>query len=485
VIDGANYFLDGRSPIGIHGRRDDIEVALPDQLAKFELIVPETDEDLRRAVRETLLLQTLAPMRVMAPMMGGVFRAVIGGSDITLAGFGRTGMGKTETAAILQQHFGSAMDARHLPLSWESTANTLEWVCSSGKDVLIVIDEYVPGENQGARAQLQAKAERVIRAVGNASARGRMTSDLRLRPARPPRGQIVSTGEEVPTGQSLRARMMIVEIRSGEIDWDKMTTAQELAADGTYATTTGGFAVWLASRLGEVRADFQTRRLAIRDEIQAEHKRTADVIAQLAAAWDVFIDFAVYVEAIDVNAAGSLRERLWAGLMEISAEQAILQQQAEPTTRFRDLIVAAISTGRAHIADSKTLGYPPDAKQWGWKLGGSDGWLPQGDCIGWLEDGKVLFLEPDVAYAVAAKIGPIPVSAETLGARLADKGLIVTEKDKKGRRRNRVKRHVGSKRPRVYHLQSLDWLTLEENISPLSAESGAIGAVGADDENIQ
>src|SRR5215475_10361667 len=55
--------------------------------------------------------------------------------------------------------------SRHLPLAWESTANTIEDVLSAGKYVLVVVDEYVPGESFGDRAKLQAKAERVIRDV--------------------------------------------------------------------------------------------------------------------------------------------------------------------------------------------------------------------------------------------------------------------------------------------------------------------------------
>jgi hypothetical protein len=61
------------------------------------------------------------------------------------------GHGKTETASVVQQHFGREMDARHLPLAWESTANTIEDVLSAGKDVLVVVDEYVPGESFGDR----------------------------------------------------------------------------------------------------------------------------------------------------------------------------------------------------------------------------------------------------------------------------------------------------------------------------------------------
>jgi Domain of unknown function (DUF927) len=165
-IDGNRYFLHAGGALGGNGHRTDIDVDLAEQLARFELVEPEDDADLKWAVRQSLLLELLAPMRVIAPLLGAVYRAPIGGSDITVALNAPTGRGKTEIAAIAHQHLGAGMDARHLPLSWESTANVLEMVLSAGKDVPVVIDEYVPGESYGARSSLQGKAERVIRGPG-------------------------------------------------------------------------------------------------------------------------------------------------------------------------------------------------------------------------------------------------------------------------------------------------------------------------------
>jgi hypothetical protein len=51
---------------------------------------------------------------------------------------------------------------------------------------------------------------------------------------------------------------------------------------------------------------------------------------------------------------------------------------------------------------------------------------------------------------VASKIGAVGVSAETLSARLTDKGVTVTERDGK-RRRNRAKRRPASPRPARPH----------------------------------
>ena len=76
-----------------------------------------------------------------------------------------------------------------------------------------------------------------------------------MRRTRPPRGLIASTGEEVPGGQSLRARMVIVEVQRGDVKLDVLTLAQRDAVQGIYAKAMAGFIRWLAPRLDQVRTD--------------------------------------------------------------------------------------------------------------------------------------------------------------------------------------------------------------------------------------
>jgi hypothetical protein len=475
-IDGRMVFLHAGGAIDSLGHRLDVEVDLPEQLSRYELIAPEDQGSLRRAVAASLDLLRLAPARVMAAALGAAYRAPLGDSDITVGLWGKTGHGKTETAALVQQHYGAKMDARHLPLSWESTANTIEGVLSAAKDVLTVVDEYVPGEISAERAKLQAKSERVIRAQGNASGRGRMRSDTTLRPVRPPRGQLMSTGEEVPGGQSLRARMMAVEMLGDDVDWPALSAAQTTAAEGIYAMAMTSFIIWLADDLGVARQLFQEKRLELRKVIEADHKRTADVVAQLAAAWHMFLFFAVDVGAIDKEAAERIEASVWAGLLELSAEQSDLQLAAEPVGRFRDFIAAALATGRAHVESAEAGGRPSsDPCRWGWQREELQ-WRSRGECIGWLTAKGELYLEPDVSYLVATRIGSVGVSAETLGARMADAGVTVVEYDGK-RRRYRPKREVKGKRQRVLHIRRASWIC--------PAGSGANGANGADVEKDQ
>src|SRR5256886_12823777 len=57
-------------------------------------------------------------------------------------------------------------------------------------------------------------------------------SDATLRPPRPPRGLILSTGEDVPRGQSLRARIFALEVSPGAVNPKRLTLRQRDAEIG-------------------------------------------------------------------------------------------------------------------------------------------------------------------------------------------------------------------------------------------------------------
>jgi hypothetical protein len=52
---------------------------------------------------------------------------------------------------------------------------------------------------------------------------------------------MLSTGEEIPAGHSLRARLFVTGIVKGDVDLDKLTSMQRLAADGVFAAAMAGY----------------------------------------------------------------------------------------------------------------------------------------------------------------------------------------------------------------------------------------------------
>src|SRR5262249_6143903 len=251
-IGEAWCYLHAGGAIGALGAVEDITVAPGQAFAAYHLPAPPDEEAARAAIRASLRLLDVAPDAVTIPVYAALWRAVLGNVDCSVHLVGPTGHGKSEIAALVQQHWGAAMDARHLPASWLSTGNALEGIAFQAKDAILVVDDFCRAGVKTDTARQHKEADRLLRAQGNRSGRQRMRADSTLRPAKPPRGLILSTGEDTPRGQSLRARMLIVDVAPGMLQWDTLTGCQEQAAASVYAQALAGFVQWLAPRYGEI-----------------------------------------------------------------------------------------------------------------------------------------------------------------------------------------------------------------------------------------
>src|SRR5262249_743442 len=153
---------------------------------------------------------------------------------------------KTELAALIQQHFGPEMNSSRLPAHWSSTANALEGIAFSAKDVILVVDDFCPTGAQSDVARTHKEPDTLLRAQANRSGRQRMRSDGTTKAAKPPRGIILATGEDVPRGHSLRARMLIIEVGANDVNFKSLSECQRDAAAGLYAQSVAAFIAWLA-----------------------------------------------------------------------------------------------------------------------------------------------------------------------------------------------------------------------------------------------
>lgn len=434
---GESLYLHCDGAIGETGLRKQVSVRLPSSLSALRLPPPPKGEALQLAVQASLKLLNLVPRRISFPLFDAVWSSVIGRIDFTIFLAGQTGVGKTELAALHQQHFGAGFDARNLPGSWSSTGNANEALAFTAKDALLVLDDFAPAGTRADVARYNREADRIIRAQGNAAGRLRMRPDGSLRFEKKPRGLVFCTGEDIPRGQSLRARMLVLELGAG-LNWELLTQCQRDASVGLYAQAMSGYLQWLAPRYAARSQQLPAALAEWRAEAasSAQHKRTPEIVAHLQVGLCRFLHFAQAIKALSEDEALELKTASWRALGDAATAQGNYQRAEDPVRRFLELIASALSTGRAYLTDSDN-GYSQTRK---------------GDLIGWIF-GDMAYLNPEVAFATAQKLAQeqgefLSIGQKTLWQRMQDRGLLVRSEAK----RNLVRVKIGDQRRRVLAL---------------------------------
>jgi len=411
-----------------------VEVDLPDALTGFALPDPPSGAELVAAVRASLRLVDVAPDHIAFPLLGAAYRAVLGEVDFALHLAGPTGVGKSELAALIQRHFGPDLDARHLPGSWSSTANALELLAFSAKDALLVVDDFAPTSNQGDVDRAHREADRVLRAQGNRSGRLRMRGDGTLRAVKPPRGLILSTGEDVPRGQSIRARLLTCELGPDDLVWPVLSACQMEAAEGRPAQALAGFLRWIAPQRDALREQLGSWLPNLRERAagSATHRRTPEIVANLATGWGFFLSFALSAEAITEEQKNELWSRTWDALGRAVVAQAHHQRGRDPPSDLWSSLEAPSHQDGLTLRVLRITGRPlVDRGAWGWRCNQHGEWEPKGDRVGWRGDGDHVYLDPDASYAAVQRLGQevgdrLSLTPQTLRKRLKERGMLVT-----------------------------------------------------------
>jgi hypothetical protein len=479
-INGKWCYLHAGGAITESGLDPIIDVEFKDtRLAVFDLPDPLIDKDLVEAVENVLGLLDDATERDLLKEwlvyfdLAKTFRAPLNEVlPITTSSFlsGRTGVKKTAYSAVWQGFFGSGFDAGTLPGNWSSTDNQIEKLLFIFKDALCEIDDFKPHGNATEVSKAHSKADRVFRGHANKQGRGRLRANSDFAPTYYSRAFPSSSGEDVPTGQSLRGRMLIRELKDGDIDLKWLSDAQAQAASGLYVNVMAAYLKWLAPQISELKttgtlnALFNKKRTEYLETLKGTgaHAQTPGALADVYLGFVMLMRFALGVGAIDKDRAKELTEICEHNLITIGSYQGGFIRSEEPTAQFIDLVGALLSSRRAHLCDVSTNNVPlaplePDGLGWiyGRERSRQDEpiiqtWIAQGPCIGWIDEGTI-YLEPSVTYAEAQKLArdkgaAIPFTEGTLFKRMNDLGLVTADPDGKHITR---KKQIGSKRKRV------------------------------------
>jgi hypothetical protein len=444
--------------------RPDVEVDLG-QLDRYRL--PPRAEDPKAAMQASLKFLRVAPLTVTAPLLGSIYRAVLGGAvpaDYSVWLEGQTGNYKSTVAALALSHWGP-FTRLTLPAGWSSTANALERMAFVLKDALFVIDDYAPSPLDA--RELEAKAARLLRAQGNLVGRSRLRADLTDRPSQPPRGLILATGESHPPGHSILARTLVLELDRREVRLADLTRAQEAAA--RYPHALAGFIEWAAPQMPSLpalmRESFEQARADATTE--AQHARVPEVIAHVWVGLRAAVSYAQDIEACTEAEGEDLEGQCWEALLEVGRAQTSVLEDQRPSRRFFAVLQTLLVQKRAVLL---TRDKDPES------------WRVPPEPVGWF-DAEHLYLIGEAAYQAVARFCRdaqelFPIRQERLQMDLLKEGLAVGQ----GKRPTAVLT-VGGKRRRVLQVsrEALDTVLGSGFVIPEPATS-ATSATSSQEE---
>ncbi|MEE9392630.1 MAG: DUF3854 domain-containing protein [Planctomycetota bacterium] len=453
-ISGEWVYLSAAGTNGTAGTPTTADTSLPAPLMSATLPATPNQQELAAAIRATLrLTEGLTSDEIAFTLISLVFRAAINRSDFTVCLVGESGTFKTELATLCQQFFGEGYNSRNLPANWSNTANFNRSLAFSAKDSLLVVDDFVPGGTSQDRAKLQRNAEELLRGQGNAAGRGRMNANATLQTQSPPRTTILMTAEELPQGQSLRSRMLVLEISRRSVDVEALTEMQELARQGRFSACMAGYVAFLAPNIRSIRTGLSKRSEDLRAtiDISIGHARIPETLAQLLIGIDHFLKFAEESEAISSEERHALLQRGRRALTMTGAGQNEDQRRLDPCQQFLEFLRSAILSGVAHIASLRAPTTAQSASS-NFRSGYPEHANGAGSRVGWAK-GDEVYLDPRSAFRVASRFASdcgesFTLGFSTLGKRLQDNGILLASEKQRGRATTR--KSIGGKRVGVW-----------------------------------
>ncbi len=363
-IDGHWLYLTTQGGLSTEGLNPDVRVDLgANHLSRYALPHPPTDP--RPAIEASLRFISLAPRSVTLPLWAAMYAAPltpIKSLNAVLWIYGTTQSGKSTLSHLALTHFGATFIDGHeyyAPTDWMSTVTSLENAAFVAKDVPLIIDDYAPAHSGLSEARRMAhKAHRMVRSVGNRSARGRARVDLSERKQRPPRGLVIATAENPLIGQSIVGRMIYVPVEKdqviksngpGESDLD---LAQRQAMRGLYAQAMSGYVGWLAERWEQLREELPTRiqmssRIA-RELFPSGQARLTDYYGLLIEAIRLALTYAQAYGAVD-DVEAALEVYRFA-LIELLRSQSERVAGESPVVKFWTAISDLLAQEKIHFA---------------------------------------------------------------------------------------------------------------------------------------
>jgi hypothetical protein len=307
---------------------------------------------------------------------------------------------------------------------------------------VLVVDDYRPDQDKAHERTLNS----IGRVAANKMGRGRLTSARKISPGQPPRGLILSTGESLPAGESLNARILSLRFRPGVSlfgeNKPRLDAAQAASKQGVLALAMGAFVESLAPDYGELRANLESRRNRYGYEVSelVSHTRTPAIYGDLKLGIEAWLGFAEEVGAITERERTAYQERADQAVLAAILDQGYLLGPPDKVSQLRALLKTAVMEGKAHVS------MPGEELR------------EESNLLGWEFPGEGLFLIPDqvlkVAKETAQKSGELYIpSKEETHQRLLNSPWLLSHDNHKKRKSIPTRKRIAGEEKTVLHLK--------------------------------
>ena len=326
----------------------------------FQMVGKHIIDDLLN-VHSRYSIDCIAGHTFMAPLTTAISRVRGWNSEhIGLWLVGITGSGKTFAASLFQQFFGD-FSTEGAIASWTDTPYRIQYTGYFFKDALYMVDDFKIMYFK-TPAKLSAMTE-VLQNYTDGRYRGRLTSTIKTRKGRPIRGNLLITGEDLPSNEaSILGRYHIVQMYKEDRDDDAGERC--LCNQHLYSGAMARFISWvmqqdnyaeqIVKRIIELRHEF------IADRDSTNISRIAQSFAYNLTGYELFVHFMSNSGFVDADTARIMIDTHKHNLEADIDSVAVLAQSATASEIFISTLQDLINTGEVKIHDKTNVIMKPN-----------------------------------------------------------------------------------------------------------------------------
>jgi hypothetical protein len=225
-------------------------------------------------------------------------------------------------------------------------------------------------------------------------------------------------------GESGVSRCIIAELQQGDVDFDELTIAQEIARNGNYALCMRSFIEWLKREfidkdpqafVNTLETEFMETRAKLSASIgKTAYPRVIEAFAHLYLGWSYFLHFAEQSLSITAEESDQLTSEIVDIFKQTMGQYLEYTGDVKPTTMFIRKIGQLISANEVYVHDAEN-DFSPDTQQ---------------RHIGYYDTENYYFFT-EMVYEVVVKLckdqgTQFPLGQKALIKHLAEENLIVT-----------------------------------------------------------